>query len=99
VEFEWDERNERHAAAHGVTPSLVIEVADTQPRFFPNSPGAGRSGSHLMIGPDARGRFWTVVLLDVSYERWRPITGWPSTNTEIRLYSMQGEQDNAGEEA
>jgi hypothetical protein len=39
-----------------------------------------------MIGPDEDGRFWTIVLLYRDADLWRPITGWPSTNTEKRLY-------------
>jgi hypothetical protein len=39
-----------------------------------------------MIGPDEDGKFWSVVLLEIAPEVWRPITGWPSTNSEIRRY-------------
>jgi hypothetical protein len=40
-----------------------------------------------MIGPNDDGRFWTIVLASISEDVWRPITGWPSTNTEIRRYN------------
>jgi hypothetical protein len=33
-----------------------------------------------------KGRFWTVILLELGSDLWRPITGWPSTGSEIRLY-------------
>ena len=39
-----------------------------------------------MIGPDDTVRYWSVVLLELRTELWRPITGWPGTNTEIRRY-------------
>jgi hypothetical protein len=39
-----------------------------------------------MIAPDNEGRFWTVILLQSGPDKFRPITGWPSTASEIRLY-------------
>jgi hypothetical protein len=89
-EFQWDARNSEHAARHDVTPRLVLEIAANAPRVFPNS-GAGRSGSHLMIGPDGGGRLWSIVLLRISDGYWRPITGWPSTNTEIARYGSKAD--------
>lgn len=85
-EFEWDENNEGHAAAHGVTPSVAEEVKERSPLFFRNKPG--RSGTHMMIGPDAVGRFWTVILWATGTRgRWRPITGWPSDDPELAWYN------------
>jgi hypothetical protein len=93
VEFEWDERNLRHIfedSPHGLTPQIVQTVAASGPLLVPNQPGVGRSGSHIMIGMATEagaspGRFWTVILLDLGRDLWRPITGWPSTDSEIRL--------------
>jgi hypothetical protein len=70
-----------------VSPQLVREVADGQPQLFANRPSVNRSGSNLMVGADANGRFWTIVVLELGDDVWRPITGWPSTNSEIRLYN------------
>jgi hypothetical protein len=102
VEFEWDERNLHHMLTdrpHGISPELVLEVSGRVPRLFPNAPDAARtrSGSDLMVGPDVAGRFWTIVLLDRRNGLWRPITGWPSIPTEIRLY-MEDQRDT-GQEA
>jgi uncharacterized DUF497 family protein len=88
-EFEWDARNEAHAAAHGVTPELTADISSRQAKVFPNR--ERRTGSHMMIGEDAGGRFWTIILLDRGQGRWRVITGWPSTPSEVRLYRMEGE--------
>jgi hypothetical protein len=71
---------------HGVTPALVAEIASNDPVIVPNRPGAGRSGSHRLIGPADDRRFWTVILLQKGDDTWRPITGWPSTKTEIQLH-------------
>lgn len=85
-EFEWDEDNESHCARHGVTPSVAEEVKGGTPLFFRNK--RKRTGTHMMIGPDVGGRFWTVVILETSVEgRWRPITGWPSDTPELRRYN------------
>lgn len=85
-EFEWDENNERHAATHRVTPVVAEEVKDSRPLFFRNRPG--RSGTHMMVGPDETGRFWTIILGQTSTRgRWRPITGWPSDAREVAWYN------------
>ena len=85
-EFQWNEVNLGHCALHGVTPLVVNAVASNEPKLFPDT-AEGHSGSDFMIGPDDAGRFWTIVLLALSDDVWRPITGWPSTNTEIRRYN------------
>jgi hypothetical protein len=92
--FEWDESNLYHMlveSPHGLGPDLCEEIKDDSPKLIPNRQRAGRSGSHLMVGPDKEGRFWTVVLLDRSRGLWRPITGWPSTANESRLYREESE--------
>jgi hypothetical protein len=44
----------------------------------------------MMIGIAEEGDppkgFWTVILLQLGDDLWRPITGWPSTGTEVRLF-------------
>jgi len=82
-ELEWDEENEAHSR-HGVTPGVSASVLGNQPRLFANR--AGKSGTHMLIGPDEDGRFWTMILLDLGNGRFRPITGWPSTGSEARRY-------------
>ena len=89
MEFQWDERNLEHAAHHEVDPPLVRDIADGSPRLFENA-AEGRSGDYLMIGPDANGRLWTIVMLKLGENWFRPITGWPSTGREIRAYRNEG---------
>jgi len=85
-EFEWEESNEAHCSRHGVTPMVAELVKDGQPKFFRNRPG--KTGTHVMIGEDDRGRFWTIILLETGQRgRWRPITGWPSVTAEITQYN------------
>lgn len=86
--LELDSGNLDHLARHGVTEERVWQVFLGPARYVTNAPATGRSGTHLMIGPDAAGRFWTIVLAMVDEEtgRWRPITGWPSTRKEERTW-------------
>lgn len=86
--FEIDSRNSGHFEARGIDANLLYEVLAGEPLFFVNPPAGNRSGSHLMIGPAASGRFWTIVLVMVDDAGvWRPITGWPSTGKERATWS------------
>ena len=90
MEFELDPRNLKHFLEdhpeRGINQALLNAIANGEPKVFENEPRADRSGSHLIIGPDGNRRFWTIVALQISEDRWRPITGWPSTNLEIRRH-------------
>jgi hypothetical protein len=86
-ELEWDEENVEHCARHQLTPDISESVRRGAPRYFANA--EGKTGSHVMIGPIESGRFWTVILLQISERKYRPIAGWPSTNTEIRRYRSE----------
>jgi hypothetical protein len=82
--LDWDERNEQHQK-WGLNLWIADEVLNNRPLFFPNE--RGKSGSHKMIGPTLFGHFWTVILIRTgSAKIWRPITGWPSTESEIGAY-------------
>lgn len=86
--FEFDARNLDHMAKHGADENVVWDVWSGEPRCFPNRPAPNRSGTHLMIGPDANGRVWTIamVLIDPELALWRPITAYPSSTKERRAW-------------
>jgi len=90
VEFQLDDRNLKHLISDHpdrlVTEQILDEVISNHPRAFPNEANTGRTASHKVIGPDDSGRFWTFAALYIDGNIWRPITGWPSTNTERRLH-------------
>jgi hypothetical protein len=90
VEFELDARNLKHFLEdhpeRGITRSLLEDVASNKPRVQPNQPNKGRSASHKVVGPDSTGRVWTFPAVLIRDEKWRPITGWPSTPAEIARY-------------
>jgi hypothetical protein len=82
--LEWDDENEGHQV-HGLNLWIADQVKDNLPQFFSNR--ADRTGTHKMIGPDNNQRFWTVILLRTTKPGiWRPITGWPSSESEIEAY-------------
>lgn len=63
---------------------ICEEVFASRPRFFDNLPG--RQANYWMIGPDARGRLWTVSLLVREDGRAFPINAWPSKPQQVRRY-------------
>ncbi len=86
-DFQFDERNLAHMRRKpGLDANRVWEVWVGEPVVFMNR--EGRSGTHMMVGPDAVGRVWTVILVLVDDEvgLWRPITGWPSVRKEIEAW-------------
>ena len=83
-QLKWTSENVRHVRRHGGSAAAVEAVLATSPLFFLNR--EGHEASHVMIGPDYRGKFWTIALLHVSGREWMPITGWPSKRKELRLY-------------
>jgi hypothetical protein len=89
--FEFDDRNTRHFHS-GLNETIIWDVWAGPFRLFVNAPNPTRTGSHLMIGPDAEERWWTVVLLLIDDQEWlwRPITGWPSTKKEQDAWHAGG---------
>jgi len=91
VEFELDAGNLKHFREdhpeRGITRELLNEVVGLRSRLQDNEPNASRSATHKVVGPDANGRFWTFPAVLVVGNKWRPITGWPSTRVEIELYN------------
>ena len=84
--FKWESENLAHCARHDVTPVVASDVKDGAPLFFLNDPD--KTGSHVMVGPDSSDRFWTIIISPTENDgEWKPITGWPSTRTEITRYT------------
>jgi hypothetical protein len=87
-EFEWDDDNLLHCSnEHRLGPVKVDQVRDTRCVFFFNHPD--RAATHLMIGPDSSGRFWTVA---ISPSRaaglWYDHTGYESSGRERKAYDQ-----------
>jgi uncharacterized DUF497 family protein len=88
VSFDWDENNERECRHHGLTDRIVVEVNERRPLYFRNK--VGRTATHMMIGSDKTGRFWVVAILPTQIRGcWRPITGYPAEEKEMKLYEQE----------
>lgn len=85
MEIEVDDGNRPHLLGHGIDLQLLTILVVNRPILYDYSQ-AYRSGDFRMIAPDNDGRFWTIALRQVGVDRFRPITGWPSTNRQIRYY-------------
>lgn len=84
--WEWDDGNIDELAGHGLSPRLVNQIGNEDPRFRKNL--RNRAASHQMIGPDAGGAMWMVciVRLPGSDDIWRAITGHEADDGEIEWY-------------
>jgi hypothetical protein len=99
--LEWDEENEEYVWRHRLTPNSADRVLHNRPIFVPNK--RRRAGTHLMIGPDESGQFWTVSLRPTGTPGvWRPITGYPSSRGENARHNQVnlsgGPQDDTEED-
>ena len=88
-DLEWDEGNLAHLADHGVQRTEVDAVLQNAPQFFANLPE--RSGTHVMLGPNANGRFLYVVLAESARRGvWRVITAYRySRRRALRYYRRE----------
>jgi hypothetical protein len=85
--FEWDDDNTSHLARHDVVPADVEAAYANDPLFLQNVPE--QTATHVMIGPDARGRILFVAILKTETNGiWRAITSWESRAAR-RLYNQQ----------
>lgn len=83
TEFVWTRTGFQHVRRHGGSIRVCKEVLARAPKFVRQS---GRTGTHLMIGPDARGRFWTIAIEDLGDRKARALTAWPTKARQIRRY-------------
>jgi hypothetical protein len=80
-EFEVDDANLQHLAERGIV--LGDLDAMLEERITPIRNKRSGSGMYKFIGRGRGGRALTVVVTATSTAgRWRPITGWESTDAE-----------------
>lgn len=85
VEFDWDDHNLAHLGEKGIEPEEVDAMLAARITVVRNK--RDRSGSHRFIGRGRGGRFLTVVVTSTSDPgRWRPVTGWESSEEERMRY-------------
>jgi hypothetical protein len=73
----WSDEIEAHFARHDVSYTDILTVLTRNPLGFRNL--EGRGGTHVVIGPDLRGRILYISLRPTSEPAvWEPVTGWES---------------------
>lgn len=88
LDLEFDEANESKLAKHGITVREAIQVLDDKFKAFRNR--KSRAGEYLLVGRTHGGRLLTMPIVSTSVEgRWRPVTGWDSSNAEKTRYENQ----------
>jgi uncharacterized DUF497 family protein len=84
-ELDWDEVNEAHLAAHGITLAEV-ECVLSDPIAWARNKKQG-NGDWKVVGFDRSGRPLTLICsYDEKARSIRPFTGWPSTRGERSRY-------------
>lgn len=82
-ELEFDDYNIDELARHRIRPREVLQLL--QNAFTVRRNRRGRSGQRQLIGRTDGGRILTIILAETPVpERWRPVTGWDSTDAERR---------------
>ena len=80
-EFELDDANLQHLSERGIGPPDLDAMLGARMTVFRNKRSG--SGAYKFIGRGLGGRPFTIVVTGTSTAgRWRPITGWESTDAE-----------------
>jgi len=83
--FDWDEDNIEHIAAHGVELEEVEEALAGKPLIR-----RGRASRYLAFGRTAAGRYLFVVVRDLGKGWCRVVTARDMTVAERRYYRRRG---------
>jgi uncharacterized DUF497 family protein len=82
-EFDWDEHNVGHVAAHGVTPHEVEEVVRGKNVMF--AAPRGQEKRWKVLGQTVGGRY-LVVVITIRHSRIRTVTAYPMNKRERGIY-------------
>lgn len=83
TELEFDDYNVAKLADHAINAEEVLQLLENRYTVRRNKNAA--TGDRQLIGETSGGRMLTVVLAETLVPgRWRPITGWDSTDAERR---------------
>jgi hypothetical protein len=83
AELEFDDYNVEKLAVHGIAPQEIWQLLENE--FTVRRNKKSRTGDRQLIGRTNGGRTLTVILVPTHVpDRWRPITGWESTEPERR---------------
>ena len=89
-EFAWDDQNQEKLYWHGILVADVEALLDGR-RVKIRRNKNHRSAIYKVIGQDRSGRLITVCVEPVSVREgiWRPVTGWPSNESEKNSWGGQ----------
>lgn len=83
--LEFDEGNEEHATAKGVSVDELQQVFENRPRWLPNK--KGRTATYLMVGRTKGGRpIVAAVIYDEIRRTVRPITSRRCEDHEVKKW-------------
>jgi uncharacterized DUF497 family protein len=83
AELEFDDYNIEELGKHGVSPKEVVQILSNQFTIRRNKTSG--TGERQLIGETNGGRILTIILAPTYIpDRWRPVTGWDSTDPERR---------------
>ena len=83
AELELDDYNIEELAKHQIRAQEVLQLLENV--FTVRRNKKRRSGQRQLIGRTNAGRRLTIILAETLVEgRWRPVTGWESTDEERR---------------
>jgi hypothetical protein len=84
-EFEWEEENICHVEEGGLDPDDINAILGGRITVIRNKKLG--SGDYKFIGTARGGEVITVVVARTPVSgRWRPVTGWRSTDAEKAIY-------------
>ena len=93
-QFEWDEANIGHIAAHDVRPSEAEEVILNRPVDLGSELRNGEKRT-AQIGETNSGRI-LVVISTMSGEKVRVVTAWPANTNYRRYFATLKRSGNVG---
>ncbi len=83
--FDWDERNENHIAAHGISIVEVEEALFFRGPFYQRT----RDGRYIAYAVTEDGRYLFIVFVLKSSARIRIISARDMTDKEKRYYKKR----------
>ncbi|HEV2126925.1 MAG TPA: hypothetical protein VGW38_29595 [Chloroflexota bacterium] len=80
----WSDASEAKLMAHGISRGEVVEMITDLNYIIFESPYTNQV---RVTGYTRRYRWLTLAMEELSHNTFRPITGWPATETERQRFS------------
>jgi hypothetical protein len=93
-DFDWDDKNVRHLARHGIKPEEAEQVVLNRPVEVGSELRNGEERV-AQIGETDAGRVLTVISTTVG-EKIRVVTAWPADRNYRRYFASMKRNGNVG---